>query len=167
MNSDLDRARACCFTGHRILPEEELSRIAAKTALAVRNLILQQGVSRFYVGGAVGYDLLAAKELFELREAEFPDIRVILAYPFDGFIRSWSAAQKEEYQQLIPLYDEVVRVCDRSSRYAYLIRDRYLVDCSAYCIGYCTRDTGGTAYTLRYAAQQGLAIRNLAEPDEQ
>ena len=34
---------------------------------------------------------------------------------------------------------------------------------SAYCIGYCTRSTGGTAYTLRYAKAQGLTVWNATQ----
>ena len=32
---------------------------------------------------------------------------------------------------------------------------------SAYCITYCARNYGGTAYTVRYARQQGLEVRNI------
>ena len=59
--------------------------------------------------------------------------------------------------------DKVVYCCDAPSREAFLTRDRHLVDGSAYCIGYRTRTTGGTAYTLRYAEKQGWSIWNLAE----
>ena len=52
-----------------------------------------------------------------------------------------------------------------ANREAYLERDRHLVNGSAYCIAYCTRDCGGTAYTLRYARQEGLKIYNVALKD--
>ena len=61
-----------------------------------------------------------------------------------------------------PQYDKVVCVAQRASREAYLERDRHLVDSSAYCIAYCTRNSGGTAYTVRYAHQQGVPVYNTA-----
>ena len=79
-----------------------------------------------------------------------PQVKIILGLPFKGYQKYWLPGQQE--------------------RAAFLIRDRHLVDESAYCIGYCTRSTGGTAYTLRYAEKQGLKVWNigkeLKEPKE-
>lgn len=157
------REKTCCFTGHRNIPIDRTQEIAERTANEIRRLIVIHGVRFFGVGGAIGYDMLAAKLLFRLREREFPHIRVILVYPFDGFTDRWTPAQKAEYERLLPKYDKVVCVCDSPGRDAYLKRDRYLVDGSAYCIACCTRNYGGTAYTVRYAGQQGLDVRNIAD----
>jgi len=64
---------------------------------------------------------------------------------------------------MLPKYDKVVCVSNTANRGAYLARDRHLVDGSAYCITYCTRNSGGTAYTVRYAKERGLKIRNIAK----
>ena len=37
-------------------------------------------------------------------------------------------------------------------------RNRMLVDMSSICICYLTKDTGGTAYTVKYAEKQKLKI---------
>lgn len=157
------RKKTCCFTGHRDIPIGKTQELVERTANEIRKLIVNHGVRFFGVGGAIGYDTLAAKVLFRLRETEFPNIKVILVYPFDGFTDRWSPEQKADHKRLLPKYDKVVCVCDRSSREAYLARDRHLVDGSAYCIAYCTHDYGGTAYTLRYARQQGLEVYNINE----
>ena len=156
------KKKTCCFSGHRNIPIGKTGKIAEFTANAIRNLIANYDVQFFGVGGATGYDTLAAKVLFQLREKEFPNIKVILVYPFDEFTDRWSAEQKADHQKLLPKYDKVVCVCDRPSREAYLIRDKHLVDGSTYCITYCTRDCGGTAYTVKYAKQQGLLVWNVA-----
>ena len=156
------RKQTCCFTGHRDIPTDRTQEIAERTANEIRRLIVHYGVRFFGVGGAIGYDMLAARVLFRLRETEFPNIKVILVYPFDGFTDRWSLAQIADHERLLPKYDKVVCVCDRSSREAYLTRDRHLVDGSAYCIAYCVRNYGGTAYTVRYARQQGLDVMNVA-----
>ena len=155
------RQRTCCFTGHREIREEDLPAILKRTEQVVRRLI-EQGVVFFGVGGAVGYDTEAAKLLCRLRATDYPHIKVILVYPFEGFTDRWSDAQRAEYARLLPRYDKTVCVAQRASREAYLERDRHLVDSSAYCIAYCTRNSGGTAYTVRYAHQQGVPVYNTA-----
>ena len=156
------RQRTCCFTGHREISEKDLPGILERTERAVRRLI-EQGVIFFGVGGAIGYDTEAAKLLFRLRATDYPQIKVILVYPFEGFTSRWSGEQRAEYARLLPQYDKAVCVAQRASREAYLARDRHLVDGSAYCIAYCTRNSGGTAYTLRYAMDKGVEIYNIAE----
>ncbi len=157
------REKTCCFTGHRDLPAAQIQEIAKRTAKEIRSLIVTRGVRFFGVGGAIGYDTLSARVLFQLRENEFPAIKVILVYPFDGFTSRWLPSQKANYDKLLPQYDKVVCVCERASRQAYLARNRHLVDRSAYCIAFCTRKNGGTAYTVGYVRRQGVSIRNIAE----
>ena len=158
------RQRTCCFTGHRAIPEKDLPGILDRTEQTVRRLI-EQGVIFFGVGGAIGYDTETAKLLFRLRATDYPQIKGILVYPFEGFTSRWNDKQRAEYARLLPQYDKAVCVAQRASREAYLERDRHLVDGSAYCIAYCTRGSGGTAYTLRYAQQEGLKIYNVAQKD--
>ena len=159
------KQKTCCFTGHREISEKDLPGILRRTEQAVRRLI-EQGVVFFGVGGAIGYDTEAAKLLFRLRTTDYPQIKVILVYPFEGFTSRWNDGQRAEYAaRLLPQYDKTVCVAQRASREAYLERDRHLVDGSAYCIAYCTRNSGGTAYTLRYARQEGLKIYNVALKD--
>ena len=159
------RQRTCCFTGHRNLPKEHLSDIREQTTMVIRE-IASNGVCFFGVGGAIGYDTLVAEVLFQLREEELPHIKVILVYPFEGFTNRWTDEQRATYARLLPRYDKRVCVAPMASREAYLARDRHLVDNSSHCICYCTRQTGGTAYTVRYASKQGLAIYNIATSEE-
>lgn len=42
-------------------------------------------------------------------------------------------------------------------------RNRHLVDNSSICIAYLTEETGGTAYTVKYANQKGVRVINIAE----
>jgi uncharacterized phage-like protein YoqJ len=156
------RQKTCCFTGHRALPVHQVTELAERTKQEIRSLILYKNVRFFGVGGAIGYDTLAAKVLFQMRAKEFPFIKVILVYPFDGFTSRWTSKQQSEYHMLLPNYNKVVCVAKYASREAYLDRDRHLVDGSAYCICYCTRSYGGTAYTVRYAQSQELEIHNVA-----
>lgn len=153
--------KTCCFSGHRELPGEKVQQLATEIEKAVRDLIVKHGVCYFGVGGAIGFDTLAAKVLFQMRKSEFPQIKVILVYPFDGYTRWWTREQKREYRMLLPKYDKVVCVVDQAGKEAYLWRNRHLVDGSGYCIYYCTRKEGGTAYTVAYAKSRGLHMIGL------
>lgn len=155
------RPFTCCFTGHRNLPvgqEEEIW----KRVYACLNPLLEEGVRYFGVGGALGFDTLVAEKLLALRESQ-SQIRIILVQPFEGYQSRWTPAQQARAAAVEGRVDKVVVCCQTPSREAFLARDRHLVDGSAYCIGYCTRTTGGTAYTLRYAEKQGLQIYNVGE----
>ena len=157
------KEKTCCFTGHRELPQEKVQQLEELTAAEIRRLITECGIGFFAVGGAVGYDMLAARVLFRLRETEFPNIKVVLVYPFDGFADRWHPVCKEEYEKHLPQYDEVECVCAHPGKGVFFQRDRRLVDRAVCCVAYCTRNSGGTAYTLRYAKKQGLVILNIGE----
>lgn len=159
------REKTCCFTGHRTIQKDHLEAVTVRTEVKIRELILKHGVRYFGVGGAIGYDTLAAQILFRLRDTDFPHIKVILVYPFDGFTSRWTDEQRATYAQLYPKYDKRVCVASVASREAYLARDRHLVDGSGYCICYCTRRNGGTAYTVRYALRNERVVWNTADYD--
>ncbi len=142
------------------MPSSKIAMISQATANIAKGLITNNGVRYFGVGGAIGYDTLSAKILFSLKENEFPYIKIILVYPFDGFTSRWTQEQTAEFNQLLPKYDKVVCVSNTAKKNAYLLRNRHLVDWSAYCICYCNRSYGGTAYTVKYAKEQGLTIYN-------
>ena len=162
MDREQMRLKTACFTGHRDIPAIEVKGVTERTERAIQRLY-DKGVRFFGVGGALGYDTLAAEVLFRLRASYMLDIKIILVYPFDGFTDRWKPAQVANHETRLPFYDKVVRVADKPSREAYLARDRHLIDSSAYCIAYQTRDSGGTAYTTRYARSLGIDVYNVAE----
>lgn len=156
--------QTCCFTGHRNIPTDEVPIVMQQTEHHIRELV-KRGVTFFGVGGAIGYDTLSAQLLFKLRKTSYPHIKIILVYPFDGFTSRWSKDQQREYARLLPQYDKIVKITQTDSKASYLQRDRHLVDCSAHCICYCNRQSGGTAYTVRYARSKGVSIWNTASFD--
>ena len=158
------RDKTCCFTGRRILPANsaDFCSMLDRTETYVRK-VLDCGVTFFGVGGAIGYDTEAAKLLFRLRDSGFSQIKVILVYPFDGYMDRWTDKQRIEAHGLVTKYDKIVKVSEVASRGAYLRRDRHLVDCSAFCICYCNRTQGGTAYTVKYALERHLTVFNTVD----
>lgn len=158
------RSFTCCFTGHRILPDGQEEKIWQRVYACLEPL-LEEGVRYFGVGGALGFDTLVAEKLLALRESQ-SQIRIILVQPFPGYQSRWTPAQQARATAVEERVDKVVVCCQRPSREAFLARDWHLVDDSSCCIAWCTRATGGTAYTLRYAQRQGLRVWNVAQHSE-
>ena len=152
-------AQTCCFTGHRILSAHEKARIPAKLDSILLPLI-ERGVRVFWIGGALGFDTVAAEHLLNLKK-QYPQLMICLALPFEGYRNRWSETQKSRAANIDTQTDHIVYCSHTSSKSAFLQRNRYMVDQSHYCIAYCNRSTGGTAYTLRYAQRKGLIVQNL------
>lgn len=155
--------QTCCFTGHRVIPQGEEAKILARVKSRIDKLI-SDGVLYFGVGGALGFDTMIAEYLIE-RKKRNSRIKIIEVLPFPEYRNKWTEEQKQRASVIDAQMDKIVYCYDKSSREAYLGRDRHLVDCSAYCISYCTKNTGGTAYTVRYAMKKGLSVWNMSSFD--
>lgn len=156
----MNRLHTCCFTGHRDIPPEILPALAAKLEAVVLELIAD-GIRYFYAGGALGFDTLAAETVLRLRD-QFPQIQLILALPCREQTRGWSAASVERYESILHRANEVIYTSEHYTHGCMQRRNRFMADRSAVCVAYCTRATGGSAYTLQYARKAGLRILLLS-----
>lgn len=154
------RERTCCFTGHRKLPQEQLSTVRERLETAIVGLI-QNGVYYFGTGGALGFDTLAAQTVLQLKKL-YPKIRLILVLPCADQSRGWGAEDIRIYEEIKAQADKVVCLADRYFHGCMHRRNRHLVDYSSRCICYLTGDKGGTSYTVAYAQSRGLIITNVA-----
>ncbi len=68
----------------------------------------------------------------------------------------------EEYERIKSQADKVVYVSQEYTKDCMFKRNRHLVDNSSVCICYKIKDSGGTAYTVSYAKEQGLEVINIA-----
>ncbi len=152
---------SCCFTGHRRIENDRLYFISAALETEIEKMILK-GVRFFYCGGAIGFDTLAEKAVISLRE-KHPCIKLIIAVPHMGQSNSFKEKEKQEYERIISLADEAVCLSEHYYKGCMHARNRFMVDNSRHCICYLNGDTGGTAYTVRYAEKQALHIVNLAD----
>ena len=153
------RAQTCCFTGHRDIPPEVKSYIAKQLERILRNLI-GEGIRYFGSGGARGFDLMAADAVLQLKR-EFPHIRLIMVLPCRDQTRGWRGEDLRHYERVLSQADKVVYVQEEYTPGCMQKRNRHLVDNSSVCVAYCTRKTGGTAYTVRYAIGKDVSITSL------
>lgn len=152
------RERSCAFTGHRSIPLLDYEKIRDNTVAAIRNLI-SRGFRHFIVGGALGFDTLAARIVLKLRE-EHPEIRLTVAVPCEGQSDSWREEDRIRYEKIIEHADCAILLSRGYSRSAMLKRNRYMIDNAAVCVAYLNKSRGGTAYTVDYAKGRGLEIIN-------
>ena len=153
--------KICFFTGHRELPPDKIDEIGNLLERALRKLI-ESGYTEFRAGGALGFDTLAAQVVLFLR-SKYPHIRLVLILPCKDQAKRWSERDQRIYEAIKEEADEVIYTSERYFRGCMQKRNRCLADGSNGGICYLTKRTGGTAYTVDYAAKQGKPICNVAD----
>ena len=148
-------------TGHRDIPPEVKPYIAKQLERILRNLI-GDGIRYFGSGGARGFDLMAADAVLQLKK-EFPHIRLIMVLPCREQTRGWRGEDLRHYERVLSQADKVVYVQEEYMPGCMQKRNRHLVDNSSVCVAYCTKEYGGTAYTVRYALRQSVKIMQVGE----
>ena len=153
-----DRRRACCFTGHREMPAGALRQISDYLDELLPRLC-ERGFDRFYVGGAYGFDLLAAERVAALIDAGTHRPALVLALPFPGHDSRWYRGDRERLARVLT-YAETVYVSQHYHTRAYAVRNRYMVEHSSLCIACLdpSRPRSGTAQTVSMARREGLTV---------
>ncbi len=136
---------SCAFTGHREL-QEGFSFKALENAI---DEALERGARTFYNGLAVGFDLLAAKILLS-KKSKYPDIRLIGCIPFPTQSKYFTPAEKKKYETILQACDETVVFAEHYTKDCYFERNRYMCEQADCLIAYLLKNSGGTAYTVKY-----------------
>lgn len=163
--------QSCCFTGYRPnkfpFPLDRGSsdyiHFENKLTDAIFSLP-NEGITRFYTGMAMGFDLIAAETVLLLRESiQNCSVELICALPFEGQAQTFSTDWKRRYDRVLAAADEIVLLGKEYYSGCYNKRNRYMVDHSGTVITYFDGQRGGTMSTLHYAGRLGRRIVNLAE----
>ena len=157
----IDRKRTACFTGHRNIPYQHKSRLESLLDNVIEALY-NKGVIFFGCGGAYGFDMAAEYAVLRARKRH-REIKLILVLPCRDQDKYWNDESKAMFRDILSKADKVVYTAENYSSGCMHKRNRHLVDYSGYCIAYCTKNNGGTAYTFNYARDNGLKVINLAE----
>lgn len=157
MNEKMKQS-TCCFTGHRRL-YHPVNELRDRLRLAVLSMYAR-GVNNFCCGGALGFDTIAAQTVLELK-AEYENIALRLILPCKDQTNGWSPENVRIYEEIKSKADDIIYVCDSYKNGCMQMRNRRLVDESAYCISYLIKSSGGTAGTVRYALEKGITVVNL------
>ena len=150
---------ACCFTGNRYIPGDLLEHLGGRILNEVLRLA-ERGVTSFLAGGAIGFDTAAALAVIEAKKQN-KGIRLVLVLPCRNLADGWNKQDRANLSRCIAGSDEVIYTAEQYSPGCMHLRNRHLVDHSAYCIFYSARKGGGAAYTVGYAKKRGLHLINL------
>ena len=156
--------QTCCLTGHRVIPPGEEKKIMVRARNILLRLIREKNVRYFGVGGAVGFDMMAAEYLLDLKAHKEHQLKIISVLPYPAWreTEGWTDELRRREDAILRACDKVVYVRPEYEKSVFLLRDRKLVDGSAYCISYCNRPNTGTAYTVKYALSHGVKVFNAS-----
>ena len=156
--------QTCCLTGHRVIPPGEEKKIMVRARNILLRLIREKNVRYFGVGGAVGFDMMAAEYLLDLKAHKEHQLKIISVLPYPAWreTEDWTDELRRREENILRACDKVVYVRPEFETGVFLLRDRKLVDGSAYCVSYCNRPRTGTAYTVKYALDRGVKVFNAS-----
>ncbi len=155
-----DKPKSLAFTGHRTIPIERQNEIRARLVEAV-SVAYKSGITCFYSGMAMGFDLMAAETVLSLK-GRYPDIRLIAVVPFRRQSCRWPSMEKERYQNIISRADQVIILSEHYFHGCLLRRNDFMLEHSCGVIAfYDGKPYGGTFYTYREARKRCIDIINL------
>lgn len=168
---------SCAITGHRPMhfkwkyKENDTRCKRLKRVMQEQfTLLYEQGVRRFFVGGALGVDQWAGEILLRMKEQpEYGDLELVVALPFEGHDAEWDARNRSRLQFLIRHNARTVVVGTEAEPAAicYKKRNYYMVDHADCLLAVYDNDCSirsGTGMTVNYAKKKGLPI-TLIHPD--
>ena len=148
----------CCFTGHRVIPQTEFNEVKEKLFTAIGNLV-DEGVTHFIAGGALGFDSLAAETVLEIKKTK--NVTLEIAVPCIGQENKWNNKQKESYKKILEKADKVTVLSEKYVTGCMHARNKYMVDSSDIVITYYRGKRGGTYETYFYAEINNKRIVNV------
>lgn len=78
----IDKSETVCFTGHREIEPRKASELKVNLRRTIIKFY-EDGFTNFLTGMALGFDIMAAKIVLDLKE-ECPEIVLICVVPFAG-----------------------------------------------------------------------------------
>lgn len=148
----------CCFTGHRPKYyrfganecDPECVRIKNFVRQRCEYLIVEQGVSHFFSGGAIGLDTWAMEEVLALKRT-YKHITLECVLPHAGMPERFAAVDRERYEMIASRLDTITALNQRYFPGCMQQRNEYMVDRSKFVVAIWTGRKSGTGNTVNYA----------------
>ncbi|MFR9620890.1 MAG: SLOG family protein [Rikenellaceae bacterium] len=164
---EINRAYTIAFTGNRDLTSPDGvsgSKLCDRLRTELFEMLEQryaQGYKTFLTGMAIGWDMLAAEVVLELRQKHC-DIRLIAIVPFEGQQNMYRAEDSMRYEVILEAADYTHTVWSGAyNRFVYHLRNDFLVANSSVMIAYDCGNGGGATSTISKASKKGLRVINL------
>lgn len=157
--------RSCAFTGHRPqnLPfgfrenDERCTALKAALRKQIISLIVNENVTHFISGMALGIDMYAAEIVLDLKKV-YPDITLECAIPCKSQPDRWGEAMRRRYYNIIARCDKETILQAEYTPDCMDKRNRYMADHADFMIAVWDGKPSGTGKTVRYARNSGKAI---------
>lgn len=160
MTTKYDKAVSVCFSGHRAIPSHMQKAVRRQVRKEIERAY-KRGIRNFYCGMALGFDTQAAIAALSL-QSEYQDLMVIAVVPFRGQADRWGEKERERYQNILGIMNEVIVLSEEYHPGCLLRRNDWMLEHSSGVIAYFDgQQRGGTYYTCRRARLLGLPITNL------
>ena len=152
--------KTCFFTGHRILRiDDKLIKMTKDTLIS----LIKDGVTDFYAGGALGFDMLCENTVLEIKESN-PNVKLHMVLPCGLYqqCKNWLEAEKGENQRICRMADSVEILSELYYDGCMKKRNARIVELGDICVCYWDgRKMGGTFQTVNMAKKKGVQIINI------
>ncbi len=156
----IDKSETVCFTGHREIEPRKASELKVNLRRTIIKFY-EDGFTNFLTGMALGFDMMAAKTVLDLKE-KCPEIVLICVVPFAGQADRWSPSKRQGYEQILEEADQAITLSQRYYKGCEMARNRFMLDHSDAVIAYYDGiRTGGTAFTYNTGLNTGKETINL------
>ena len=154
--------KTACFTGHRNL-NCDIEDLKSRLYNALERAIVNAGITDFYNGAAIGWDMLTAQTVLQLRE-KYPQIKLHMILPCSPENQSckWSENQKQIYFSILKQADSVEQISERYFDGCMKQRNARMIELSDCCFCYWDGNMkSGTVQTIRMAQRKHIMIINF------
>ncbi len=159
----MTKPSSCFFSGHRILEKKDAQLMKSLLREEILNRI-NDGVTRFIAGGAIGFDSLAAEQVIDIKK-EYQEIKLILYLPCKNHFAKWTKKDIERFDEIKRQADEIKYVYD--GKYipgCMQMRNNAMVKDSDCGIVYLAkRINSGSAQTVAFAKEKGIPFINIVD----
>lgn len=147
MIEEKKKIQSCAFTGHRTL-EKDFSLEFLKNTI---KKLIDDGVNCFYVGMAMGFDLLCAEIVLKLKNE---NVKLIACVPCLEQEKYYSERDKKRYFDILERADEIIYLSNHYYTGCMQKRNAYMVDRCDVLLCYLKKEKGGTAGTVSYCKRK-------------
>lgn len=156
-----EKIRSAFFTGHRNIDDDTGADISFVLDYLLKTMV-NSGITKFYAGGALGFDTLAALAVLRLK-GKFPSVTLELILPCRNQTRFWSARDVEVYNYILSQADRVEYIANTYTSTCLHERNNRLVELGDIGVAFLEHSGGGTAYTVNRALNHQKEIINISD----
>ena len=154
-----------CFGGPRVqkLPwgcneNDGRCKVVKKYLYKLIEDAIKNGYSTFISGIALGFDMICAEIVLDLKK-KYPNIKLVCAVPCKDQAKIWNVIFQKKYEKILSRADKIRCIYDKYVDGCMLERNKYMINNSSYLIAYYDGTGGGTKYIINYAKKQKIKTK--------